>query len=53
MSIMSPAVYGASWQASALTTYVSSVAALIASARLAASVQQAAMELDLGRRGNE
>ena len=49
-TVVAPVVYGYSWKASALASYVSGVAALMASAQLAGGVQQVVVRMDLGHR---
>ena len=54
MTVSAPIIYdiSASWKTTALVSYMSGVAALMASAQLAGGVQQA-LEVDLGRKGFE
>lgn len=47
MSIISPVVYGVSRKPSALATYISGVASLIASAQLIGGIQQTEIGLDI------
>lgn len=48
-TVVAPMVYGVSWQASTVASYISGVAGLVASAQLATSIQLARTEADLGR----